>query len=348
MEKIRAAVAGATGYGGIEAVRLLAHHPQVELSYLGSETYHGQKLDEVYPHLQGLSKTLEAFEPAEAARRADVILLALHAGHSMKLVPELLEAGKKVIDFSPDFRLKDVKVYEEYYKVSHPSPGLVEEAVYGLPELHRAELRGARLAAVPGCYPTGALLAIAPLLRAGAIQSDDIVIDSKSGVSGAGRTSVSVEYHFPELNEDMWAYQVASHRHRPEIEQELSAIAGQQVVVSFTPHVVPVTRGIFTTVYAHLAGKASSQELASILRSAYEGEPFVRVFDGDRLPRTKPTSGSNFCHLAVRVDERAGRAIVLSAIDNLGKGLAGTAVQCLNIMFGFSETMGLERPGIYP
>ena len=348
MEKIRVAVAGATGYGGVEAVRLLAHHPQVELSFLGSETYQGQRLDEVYPHLQGLPNRLEPFEPDEAARRADAIFLAVHAGHSMKLAPRLLEAGKKVIDFSPDFRLKDVKVYEQYYKVSHASPGLVEEAVYGLPELHREELRGARLAAVPGCYPAGALLAIAPLLRSRAVKSDGIVIDSKSGVSGAGRTSVSLEYHFPELNEDMWAYQVANHRHRPEIEQELSAVAGKEVVVSFTPHVVPVTRGILTTVYAHLAREASSQELASILRDAYEGEPFLRVFDESRLPRVKPTSGSNFCHLAVRADERAGRAIVLSAIDNLGKGLAGTAVQCLNIMFGLPETMGLEHPGIYP
>jgi N-acetyl-gamma-glutamyl-phosphate reductase len=358
LEKVRAAIAGATGYGGIEAVRLLARHPGVELSYLSSETYQGSRLDEVYPHLKGISNRLEQFEPAEAVRRADAILLALPAGHAMNLAPKLLEAGKKVIDFGPDFRLKcaqgtsasggNVSIYEQYYKMSHASPDFLAEAVYGLPELHREELRVARLAAVPGCYPTGALLAIAPLLREGIIESDGIVIDSKSGVSGVGRTSVSLEYHFSELNEDTWAYQVTSHRHRPEIEQELSAIAGKQVVVSFTPHVVPMTRGIFTTVYAGLSRKASSAELASVLRAAYESEPFVQVLDGDKLPRTKSTSGSNLCHLAVRADERAHRAIVLSAIDNLGKGLAGTAVQCLNIMFDFPETTGLDHPGIYP
>jgi len=348
---IRVAIAGATGYGGVEAVRLLSRHPHVQLAYLGSQTYAGQDIAQVYPHLanlQGVAPVLRTFDPVEAAQNADVVFLALRAGQSMDVVPQILERGAKVIDFSPDFRVKRADLYHKYYKIEHRRPDLLAEACYGLPELHRREIAAARLVAAPGCYSVSAILPIVPLLRAGLVSPDDMIVDSKSGVSGAGRTALELQYHFPEANEDVTAYQVTTHRHTPEMEQEIGDASGREVRVTFTPHLIPITRGIFTVVYARMTAAHSTDRLLAALREAYSKEPFVRVMGADAIPHTKATVGSNYCHLTARADERTGRALALSAIDNLGKGLAGVAVQCMNIMFGLPETTGLEMPGAYP
>lgn len=347
-EKIRVAIAGATGYGGVEAVRWLSRHPAAELVYLGSESYAGQKMGAVYPHLRQVDCVLRRFDCAEVAGAADVAMLAVPAGQAMQMVPQLLDAGVKVIDFSPDFRLKRPEVYKQYYRVDHCSADLLGEAVYGLPEAHRREIAQARLVAVPGCYPTGALIPLLPVLRAGLVKHEGIVVDSKSGISGAGRTSLELRYHFPEANEDVTAYSVASHRHTPEMEQEIGLVVNGEVAVCFTPHLIPMTRGIFSTVYAPLADGRTAADMIECLRSAYAADPFVAVLDEDGMPHTKATAGSNQCQISARVDERTGRAILLSAIDNLGKGLAGTAVQCMNLMFGLPESTGLETASVYP
>jgi len=330
-------------------VRWLSVHPAVELAYLGSESYAGQSMNSVYPHLGRVNHVLRRFEPTEVAGAADVAMLAVPAGHGMKIAPRLLESGVKVIDFSPDFRLKRPEVYQRYYKAEHACPDLLQEGVYGLPEAHRKEIAQARLVAVPGCYPTGALIPLLPLLRADLVKHEGIVVDSKSGVSGAGRTSLELRYHFPEANEDVTAYNVATHRHTPEMEQEIGLAVNDEASVCFTPHLVPMTRGIFSTVYAPLSDDGrTTKDLIECLRSAYASDPFVVVHGEGSIPHTKATAGGNSCHVTARADERTGRAILLSAIDNLGKGLAGTAVQCMNLMFGLPETTGLEMAAAYP
>jgi N-acetyl-gamma-glutamyl-phosphate reductase len=345
---VKVAIAGATGYGGVELVRLLKRHAQVELVQLTSETYAGKPLEQVYPHLRGVAIGLQALDPEALGHDADFVFLALPAGQAMELAPRLLAQGKRVIDLSADFRLKDPAAYPRWYKVEHPHPELLVEAVYGLPELHRAEMREARLVAAPGCYPTGAVLALAPLVNAHLVEPERIIVDSKSGVSGAGRTALELAFHYPEANEDVSAYKVASHRHTPEMEQELSAIAGAAVTVTFSPHLVPMTRGIATAAYAPLRGAATAAELVEEMRHFYAREPFVQVLDEKTYPHTKATAGWNLCQVTARVDERAGIAIALSAIDNLGKGLSGTCVQCFNVMIGCDETTAISEPGPYP
>ena len=345
---LRVSIIGATGYGGVELIRLLRSHPQVELTCLTSESYAGRRLGEVYPHLGDGGPVLEPLDPETVAARCDLAMLALPAGKSLQVVPRLLEQGKRVIDVSPDFRLKDPACYPQWYGFPHPHPQLLAQSVYGLPELWRQEIRSAQLVAAPGCYPTGALLPLAPLLRAGLIEADSIIIDSKSGVSGAGRTSLSLPYHFPEADEDVSAYQVASHRHTPEIEQEAGRLVGREIRVTFTPHLVPMSRGIFTTIYASLANGADTGKIAAALRQFCAGEPFLRLLEGELLPHTKWAWATNFAYLAFRVDARTGRVVLLSAIDNLGKGMAGQMVQCLNLMCGWEETLGLQGAGPYP
>lgn len=348
MTMIRVAIAGATGYGGVELVRLLKQHPQVQLAALTSETYAGKRMEQVYPHLRGVEVELQALDPERFAQDADFAFLALPAGQAMDLVPRLLAQGKRVIDLSADHRLRDPAAYPRWYGMEHPHPELLVEAVYGLPELHRAAMRDARLVAAPGCYPAGAILALAPLVCAGLVKADRIIVDSKSGVSGAGRTALDLAYHYPEANEDVCAYKVADHRHTPEMEQELSALAGAPVTVTFSPHLVPMTRGIATAAYAELGKPAAAADLIEELRSFYHNEPFVQVLDEQTYPHTKHTAGWNLCQVTARVDERAGIAVALSALDNLGKGLSGTCVQCFNIMCGFDETTALAEPAPYP
>jgi len=332
----------------VELVRLLKRHPRVELTYLASESYAGKRMEDVYPHLRGVTMELRALDADQLAEQADFIFLALPAGQAMKLVPGLLAKGKRVIDLSADFRLHEASAYPRWYSMEHPNPELLVEAVYGLPELHRSEMRDARLVAAPGCYPTGAILALAPLVAGGLVKSDRIIVDSKSGVSGAGRTALELAYHYPEANENVSAYKVATHRHTPEMEQELSTLAGSAVTVTFSPHLVPLTRGIATAAYAELRRAATAAQLIEEMRRYYLREPFIQVLDEKTYPRTKVTAGWNLCQVTARVDERTGIAIALSAIDNLGKGLSGTCVQCFNVMCGFDEDTAISDPGPYP
>ncbi len=326
---------------------MLDAHPHVELSYLSSETYAGQRLDEIYPHLTGTELELAKLDAAAAAE-CDFALLAIPAGRSMAVVPELLEAGVRVIDVSPDFRLKDASLYSRWYKLEHRCPDLLEEAVFGLPELHREGIGKARLVGAPGCYATGALLALAPLVADDIIEPTDIIVDGKTGISGAGRTSLKLPYHYPEANEDVAAYGVGGHRHMPEMVQELSRLGRSEVRVTFTPHLVPMTRGILLTVYVRPRSGAGLAELRRSLEDRYVDEPFVHVLPEGRWPHSKWAAGTNYCFLAVGMDEASGRAIVLSVLDNLGKGYAGQMVQCLNLMLGVDETTGLRAPAAHP
>jgi N-acetyl-gamma-glutamyl-phosphate reductase len=347
-ERTRVAVLGATGYAGIDLVRLLVGHPSAALVAVHSESFDGRPLAEVYPGLLGLvDLPCRALGAEEVAAEAEVAFLALPHRASMEMAARLDERGVKVLDLSADLRFRDPKVYEAWYKVPHTAPALSRQAVYGLPELHRDALRAARVVAVPGCYPTGALLGLAPLVRRGLVDLDTIVIDAISGASGAGRKPAQ-DLHFAELNENLRAYEVASHRHTPEIEQELTALAGRPVTVTFTPHLAPVTRGILTTVTAGLGAGATEADLAAAFEADYKAEPFARFLPGPRLPETKPVQGSNACHVGFRVDRRAGRAIIVTALDNLVKGAGGQAVQAFNLLCGHPEDAGLRLPGLYP
>jgi N-acetyl-gamma-glutamyl-phosphate reductase len=355
LDRVTVAIGAATGYGGVELIRLLSRHPGVRVTYLGSSSSAGKRLEEVYPHLaeygtpEDLDSNLKPLNPEAMAKAAEVVMLAMPAGKSAEIVPALLKAGSKVIDGGPDFRLRDPAAYPKWYKFEHPAPHLLEAAVYGIPELHGEAISKASLVAAPGCYPTGMLLAAAPLLKQGLIKPD-IIVDAKSGLSGAGRTALTVPLHFTEAQEDFSPYGFPAHRHLPEMEQEAPLLcAGKkaEVSITFTPHLVPMIRGILTTAYAPLARPASSNsQLLHCLRQFYSGAPFVHVTD--ELPHTKWAAGTNHAFLSVRVSADGSKAIVFSAIDNLGKGLAGQMVQCLNLMCGFAETAGLEARAVYP
>ncbi len=346
---VRVSVIGATGYGGAEAVRLLATHPEVRLIHVTGGTRQGQALADLYPNLRGfVDLTTEAADPAAIGKDSDLVIVSLPGGKAMGLIPELLERGARVIDVGADFRLRDPDLYPAWYKFGHTAPRYLAEAVYGLTELHREQIRGARLVADPGCYPAAALLALAPLLHSGAAAGAGIVIDAKSGVSGAGRGGAGGGLGYSETNEDIRAYGVPGHTHTAEIEQELFLLACGDVRVTFVPHLVPMTRGILATAYVPLARALDQDAASAIYREAYAGEPFVRVLPEGALPQTKATTGSNYCDVAVRINERTKTAVAIAALDNLGKGAAGQAVQNLNLMCGFPEDTGLRTPGLYP
>ncbi len=348
---LRVAVAGASGYMGAELLRLLSVHPKVQLTAVTSERLSGERLDRVFPHLRGFSDLV--FEELKAERlsdEADLVFLALPHMESQQAVPVLRRLGRKAVDLSADYRLRDASLYTPWYKAPHVDAAGLREAVYGLPELHRKEIVGAALVASPGCYAMGAVLAVAPLLKSGLGRVEGIVIDGKSGVTGAGAQGRKVEpmYLFTEANENVQAYGIGTHRHTPEIEQELSLAAGRAVVVSFTPHLLPLNRGLYTTASVPLAKSATTAELVGIYKEFYAGEPFVRVLDEGQRPTTRSVVGSNFCDVTVVADPRTGRAVCLSALDNLGKGGAANGVQNLNIMMGWDERAGLEAPPVYP
>jgi N-acetyl-gamma-glutamyl-phosphate reductase len=348
---LRVAVAGASGYMGAELLRLLSVHPKVQITAVTSERLSGERLDRVFPHLRGLSDlVLQEWSPERLADEADVVFLALPHMESQRAVPVLRRLGRKVIDLSADYRLRDASLYMTWYKGPHADPEGLKEAVYGLPERHRKAIAGASLVASPGCYPMGAVLAIAPLLERGWGLAEGIVIDGKSGVTGAGAQGRKVDamYLYTEANENVQAYGIASHRHTPEIEQELADLAGRPVTVSFTPHLVPLNRGLFTTASVALGAARRTVELVDLYRQFYDGEPFVRVLDEGQRPATRSVAGSNFCDVTVVSDARASRAVCLSALDNLGKGGSANGVQCLNIMMGWDERTGLEAPPVYP
>ncbi len=341
-DHVNVAVVGASGYTGAELLRLITLHPRFRLVAVTSEKSSGKPVAEVFPHLAArVALTFEALEPDAIAKRADGVFLALPHSKSFEPVAACVGAKKKVVDLSADFRLKDAAQYEQWYGTTHPHPSLLKTAVYGLPELHREEIRRASLVASPGCYPTAAILQLAPLVSRGLVQPGSIVIDAKSGVSGAGR-SPSLPYHFPEAHESIEAYKVGTHRHQPEIEQELKA----QVV--FTPHLVPMNRGILSTAYCRLTESVDRGRLLSLYREFFKGEPFVRLEEGERSANPRHVRGSNFCDLSVFLEARSGLAITTAAIDNLVKGAAGQAIQAMNLMLGLPEDLGLLGPGLYP
>lgn len=345
---IKASIIGATGYTGAELVRILGRHPQVELVALTSQSYVGQSFVDIYPSLHRFTNLVCAEQDLpRIVADSDVIFIALPHGLAMDAALEGINQGKKVIDLGADFRLDDAVEYEQWYKVSHTAQQLIYEAVYGLPEINREKIKQASLIGNPGCYPTSIILGLAPLLAKGLIDPDSIISDSKSGVSGAGRT-LSLGSHYAEVNENIKAYNIGKHRHLPEIEQELGKIANRKMTISFTPHLTPMTRGILSTIYAKLAVEINQEELQAVYRDYYENEYFVRLLSGDNLPQTKWVAGSNFCDIAVTKDNRTNRVVVTSAIDNLVKGASGQAVQNMNIMFGLPENSGLELPGMYP
>jgi len=348
---VRVAVAGASGYMGAELLRLLSVHPKITLTGVTSDRLAGEPLGKAYPHLRGISDLrFHDLDATWLTDVADVVFLALPHMESQKLMPVLRQRGCKAIDLSADYRLRDPNDYVTWYKAPHIDlPGL-GEAVYGLAELHRKAIAAAALVASPGCYPAGAVLATAPLFRAGLARLDGVVIDGKSGVSGAGAQGRKIDpmYLYTEANENVQAYGIAGHRHTPEIEQELSALAGAPLRVSFTPHLLPLNRGLFTTASVPLASAATTARLLDVYRDFYAGEPFVRVLDEGERPTTRSVVGSNYCDVTVVSDHRTGRAVCVSAIDNLGKGGSANGVQNLNVMMGWSERTGLEAPPVYP
>ncbi|MCD8049595.1 MAG: N-acetyl-gamma-glutamyl-phosphate reductase [Clostridia bacterium] len=344
---IRVGVLGATGYAGEELVRILSGRDDVKITMLVSHSYVGQKMSDVYCHLKGICDIeCEDLDVEKAARECDVVFTALPHGASKEVIPSLYDAGLRVIDLSGDFRYNDAAVYEKWYGQKHSNPELLEVSVYGLCELHRDEIKNARLIGNPGCYTTCSILGMAPLVKEKKIDLHSIIIDAKSGVSGAGR-GLNINYHFCECTENIMAYKVGTHRHTSEIEQELSLLAGEEIALSFTPHLVPMKRGIFATCYANLTEKMTTEDAVELYKSFYADEKFVRVYDAGKLPESNHVAGSNFVDIGVVVDERLNRVVVISAIDNLFKGAAGQAVQNMNIMFGLDEGKGISNAGLY-
>ncbi len=346
MNITRIGIIGATGYVGVELVRILSLHPYVKISRLVSQSFAGKLFSDVYPSFRGICDIpLTDASPEEVAADSDLVITALPHGVSSKTVPVLLKAGVKVIDHSGDFRYRTLKPYEESYGLLHPCPELLSEAVYGLPELYRNRLSGAKLTANPGCYPTCSILGLAPLLSAKVIDTKSIIVDAVSGYSGAGRKA-DLSYSFCETAESFKAYSVTLHRHTTEIEQELSFLAGEDIMITFTPHLAPMKRGMFATIYGSLLPDAlekSAGELYELYMEYYKNDPFVRVLPEKGLPETRNVACSNYIDLSVFKDERTGRVKILAAQDNLGKGAAAQAVQAMNVMQGYPEETGLSR-----
>lgn len=339
--QIRVGVVGATGYTGEELVRILSGHPKVILTYVSGKEDRSEKIQEIFPYLAGkVDLPCNAFSAERAMEKTDLVFLSLPHTVSMKVAPVLLAAGKKVIDVSADYRLKDTAVYEKFYKAAHADTENLKQAPYGLPELHREEIKGASIVANPGCYPTGAILGILPGLKKGIFKKDTIKIDAKSGVTGAGRKA-DKGLIFGEVNESLKAYKVFEHQHAPEMDQELSLACGGSVSVVFVPHLAPLNRGILSTIYADLETKMNTEALVGAYEEFYAGEPFVKILKNGGLPEIKNVAHTNFCDIGLRVSEEKNLAVIVTAIDNLGKGAAGQAVQNMNIMCGFPETAGL-------
>lgn len=343
---IKVGILGATGYTGIELARILLQHPQAKITALISHSSVGKRISDIYPHFRGvLDIVCEGLDIDAIAAKCDVVFTALPHGEAKKVVPLLYEKGIKIIDLSADFRYNSAEVYEAWYGEAHPNPELLKKSVYGLPELHRDSIKTATLVGNPGCYTTCSILALAPLLANKTVDTKNIIIDAKSGVSGAGR-GLAVDYHFCECTENTKAYKIGTHRHTSEIEQELSIKAGEEIILSFTPHLIPQKRGIIATCYANLTAPAKTKELLEMYKSFYKDEFFIRIIEGG-LPETKNVVGSNFVDIGLVVDKRLNRVVVVSAVDNLIKGASGQAVQNMNIMFGLDEKTALGAVGSY-
>jgi N-acetyl-gamma-glutamyl-phosphate reductase len=339
--RVKVGILGATGYSGIEAVRLLAGHPFVELSVLTSEHYAGREVAEVYRHLAGIDlPPLEELRIDVIKGRAELVFSCLPEKVATAMIAELLDNGIKVIDFSEDFRLKDAATYRSVFGVDHPAPALLKQSVYGLSEFNRHALREASLVANPGCFPTGALLALLPLIKRDLIEPSSIVIDAKSGTTGA-RRAASVEQLFAEVNENARAYKVGTHRHIPEMEQEIGNLLGREIAIMFVPHLLPISRGILTSIFMRPRTGTTEQDVRNALEASFAKSRFIKLLKSGELPELKNVRATNFCEIAMHLDRRSGTLVVLTAIDNLGKGAAGQAVQNLNLMLGYDEAAGL-------
>lgn len=341
-------IIGATGYAGGELVRLLMGHPKAEIVWYGSRSYIDKKYYEVFQNMfQIVDEKCMDDNMEDLVKQVDVVFTATPQGFCASVLTEEILSKVKIIDLSADFRIKDVKTYEEWYKIEHKSPQFLEEAVYGLCEVNREAVKKARLVANPGCYPTCSTLSIYPLVKEGLIDPNTIIIDAKSGTSGAGR-GAKVDHLYCEVNENMKAYGVSTHRHTPEIEEQLGYAAGQKVTLNFTPHLAPMNRGILVTAYASLTKDVTYEEVKAVYDKYYAKEKFVRVLDQDVCPQTKWVEGSNFVDVNFKIDSRTGRIIMMGAMDNLVKGAAGQAVQNMNLMFGLDETLGLCQAPMFP
>lgn len=345
---VKVGIIGSTGYAGQEIVRLLLGHKHVEIVWYGSRSYIDQKYYRVYQNMfQLVDAVCMDDNMEELAEQVDVIFTATPQGLCASLVKEEILKKVKIIDLSADFRIKDVSTYEEWYKIEHQSPQFIEEAVYGLSEINREQIKDARLIANPGCYPTCSTLSIYPLLKEGIIDGNTVIIDAKSGTSGAGR-GAKLDNLYCEVNENIKAYGVASHRHTPEIEEQLSYAAGYPIHINFTPHLVPMNRGILVTAYGSLKKEVTYEEVKAVYDNYYDNERFVRVLDKDVCPQTRWVEGSNFVDVNFKIDPRTNRIIMMGAMDNLVKGAAGQAVQNMNLLFGFPETEGLLMAPVFP
>lgn len=345
---MKVGIIGATGYAGAEIVRLLSFHPEAEIVWYGSRSYVDKKFSDVFGNMfQIVNDVCKGENIAELAETVDVIFTATPQGLCSSFVNEDILSKVKIIDLSADFRIKDISVYEKWYQIEHKSPQFIDEAVYGLCEINRDKIKAARLIANPGCYPTCSFLSIYPLAKEGLIDMNSIIIDAKSGTSGAGR-GAKVNNLYCEVNENIKAYGVASHRHTPEIEEQLSYASGKDVVINFTPHLVPMNRGILITAYANLIKDIGNDDIYEIYHSYYDDEYFVRVLPDGVCPETRWVEGSNFVDVGIKKDDRTGRVIMMGAMDNLVKGAAGQAVQNMNIMFGLDESCGLNFAPLFP
>lgn len=345
---IKAGIIGSTGYAGQELVRLLLRHPQTEIVWYGSRSYIDKKYADVYKNMFKLvDLSCKADDMDTLAKEADVIFTATPQGLCASLINEEMLQNTKIIDLSADFRIKDVNIYEKWYGIKHASPDYIKEAVYGLCEINRKDIEGRRLVANPGCYTTCSILTIYPLAKEGLIDMSSIIIDAKSGTSGAGR-GAKTDNLFCEVNENMKAYGVCSHRHTPEIEQQLSYASGEAVTLTFTPHLVPMNRGILVTAYASLKAGVTGRSVRAVYEKYYENEKFIRLLDSGECPQTRWVEGSNYTDISYKIDSRTNRIVMMGAIDNLVKGAAGQAVQNMNILFGFDEAMGLDLIPMFP
>ncbi len=345
---LRVGIIGATGYTGSELLRFIFSHGDIELTYVTSHSFAGKSLPEIHPHyLSILEPVCRPFSLEETVEKTDLVFCALPHGDSMDTVPLLLAAGLKVVDLSADFRLTDAAAYWQWYKKEHNAPQLLGRAVYGLPEIYKEEIQNTSFVANPGCYPTSVILGLAPLAAQGVVDWETLVVDAKSGTSGAGRVP-SPMLHFSECAENFRAYRVAGHQHTPEMEQELGKLAGQKITLTFVPHLLPMVRGILSTIYLRLTVKIEEAEIREIYREFYRKEKFVRVLPASIMPETRNVYGSNYCDLACKWDQRTGRLIILSALDNLVKGAAGQAIQNMNLMLGLQEEQGLQLVPLRP
>jgi len=345
---IKVAICGGSGYTGAELLRILSGHPEVRITAVTSEKSAGKKVIDLFSHLHNYSYLIyEPLDKEKILNKADVFFMALPHAASQEAVDYFFKKGKKVIDLSADYRLSDTAIYEEWYKTAHNYADTLKNAVYGLPELHREKIKQSSLIANPGCYPTSAILGLYPAIKEGIIDIESIVVDSKSGTSGAGRKA-DIGFSYCEVNEGFKAYGIAVHRHTPEIEQELSAVAGKEITINFTPHLVPMDRGIISTMYGKMLKKIDTADILNVYKKYYDTEPFINVLDEGVYPNAKNVRGSNYCDLGIKVSKRTNTLIVVSAIDNLVKGASGQAVQNMNIVMGFKETTALKSQALFP